>query len=128
MEQEKIQPQPLSGQEVQEAILYKVAESLSKTCHLHPDNAYAKFRADISIRLVLSDFGREQKDNHEVSAGEDTGLEGVEHQVDASVVMEPQAPNAVRVETNQDVPVSTVVDGKTVTRKVRYAARKAVKP
>ncbi len=125
MPNEKIQPQPLSGEEVQNALLYRIAESLCKSCHLHRDNAYSSFRADISIQLTLNDYGREQKDNHQIAVVENTGLPGDERKIEANVVMEPAPPNQVRVETGQDVPVTTVVEGKQVTRKIRYAARKA---
>lgn len=125
MEQEKVQPTPLSGVEAQEGILYKVAESLSKSCHLHPDNAYSTVRAKITIELTLSDFGRDVNDNHVIETSLDTGLPGEpEHVEHAEATIEAVPPNQFRVETDQPVPVVTIEDGKRVTKKVRYAARK----
>lgn len=125
MPDEKPAPLPLTGEEVQEAILYKVATSLAKTCHLKVDNAYTSFKAEISIRLTLSDFGRQVNDNHIVSEQGDTGLEAESTRVvDANVTMDPMPPNQVRIETDQTVPVPTVEGGKKVIKHLRYAARK----
>lgn len=127
MPDEKPAPLPLTGEEVQEAILYKVASSLARTCHLKVDNAYTSFKAEISIRLTLSDFGRQVSDNHSVTEQGDSGLdpENEPRQVEANVTMEPMPPNQVRIETDQDVPVPTVEGGKKVIKHLRYAARKA---
>jgi hypothetical protein len=122
---EQKQAQPLSGEEVQEAIMFKVKESLSRTCHLRFDNAYAYFKAEISIRLSLTDLARtgDVKDNHLVTTSEDTGIPGEPETHEATLVMEPQPPNVVRVETGQAVPIRTQIDGKTQTRRVKYTAR-----
>ena len=126
MENEKLQPTPLSGQEVQDAILFKVSEDLRKSGQLHFDNAYSSFSAKIRIELILSDYGREVRDNHEITEAMDTGLEGTpEYVQESNLVMEPMPPNQLRVETEQAVPVTTVVDGKQKTRHVKYTARKA---
>jgi len=126
MPDEKPAPLPLTGEEVQEAVLYKVAQSLARSCHIHKDNAYTSFKAEITIRLTLSDFGREVKDNHIVSEQADSGLpaEGEPRQIDVNVSMEPMPPNQVRIETDQDVPVPAVEGGKKVIKHLRYAARK----
>lgn len=126
MPDERPAPLPLTGEEVQEAVLYKVAQSLARSCHIHKDNAYTSFKAEISIRLTLSDFGREVNDNHIVTEQHDTGLpaESEPKQVDANVVMEPMPPNQVRIETDQSVPVPSVEGGKKVIRHLKYAARK----
>ena len=126
MPDEKPAPMPLTGEEVQEAILYKVATSLLKTCHLKSDNAYTSFKAEISIRLTLSDFGRQVSDNHIVSESGDSGLpaESEPRTVEANVVMEPMPPNQLRIDTDQAVPVPTVEGGKKVIRHLKYAARK----
>src|SRR6267154_1287211 len=126
MDNEKLQPQPLSGREVKNALLYAVEHELNKSGHLHDDNAYTSFKAEISIKLTLSDFGREVKDNHEVMESVETGIEGTPAYVEESnVIVQPAPPNQVRVDTQQPVPVTTVVDGKATTRNVKYAARKA---
>lgn len=126
MENETVQPFPLSGAEVKNAILFKIEDDLNKSGHLHDDNSYSSFRAEISIKLTLADYGREVRDNHIVTESADSGLPGEPPQaVEQNVVMEPAPPNQVRVETNQSVPVATVVEGKQKIRHVRYAARKA---
>src|SRR5271157_3018507 len=106
MEQETIQPLPLTGQEVQDAILFKVQESLAHTCNLHFDNSYSAFTAEISIKLVLQDYGREVRDNHKVHVSEIAELtpeqiaefEQPARAVESNLVMEPAPPNQVRVE------------------------------
>ena len=130
MENEQIQPLPLSGQEVKDAILFKVQESLSHSCHLHFDNAYSSFKAEISIKLTLADYGREVRDNHIVKLEEDRGVAQFpdpdnSKTVESNLVVEPMPPNQVRVETGQSVPVATVIDGKQKIRHVKYAVRKA---
>jgi hypothetical protein len=126
MPDEKPAPLPLTGEEVQEAVLYKVASSLARSCHVHKDNAYTSFKAEISIRLTLSDYGREVKDNHIVAEQGDSGLsaESEPRQVDVNVTMEPMPPNQVRIETDQAVPVPTIEGGKKVIKHLKYAARK----
>lgn len=121
---------PLSGEEVREAILFKLNESLKKTCHLIDSSAYTAFRGKITISLVLVDYGRETVDNHIVEVDEDVRTpdatdagraESYEEVVDIPAM----PPNQVRVETQQSVPVQTNVGGKVEVRKVKYAARKS---
>lgn len=130
MPNETVAPLPLSGREVKTALLFKVEDELEKSGHLHDDNAYSSFKAEITIKLTLADYGREVRDNHIVTESADTGLvppvEGVP--VEMNSVMEPAPPNQVRVDTNQAVPVTTVVEGKVQTRRVKYAVRKTPKP
>jgi hypothetical protein len=115
---------PLTGAEIQNAILYKLAEDLEKSCHLSEVSAYSRFRAKISVHLVLEDYGREVPDNHiiEVEGGTSAGEEA--RVVDSEVTMAPEPPNQVRVATGQDVPVKVTNDGKTEIKKVRYQRRK----
>jgi hypothetical protein len=125
---EKQVPLPLSGEEVRNAILYRVDESLRKTCNLSDSAAYTSFRGTIEIRLTLSDYGREVTDNHNVTVAEEVGLEGeAPREVTTSITIEPAAPNTVRVETKQDVPVKTTEEGRTVIKKVKYQVRKGTR-
>lgn len=116
---EKQVPLPLSGEEVQHAILYKLGESFEKTCHLTAQCAYTAFRAKITVQILLDDYGREQADNHtvELSEGE---LSPESQMVTAEINIEKQPPNQVRVETGQAVPVKVNKDGKQEIRRVRY--------
>lgn len=126
MPDEKAAPLPLNGDEVKEAILFKINESLNRTCHLIHDSAYTSFRAKVTISLELNDFGRIQPDNHIVTAEEDSGLasQGQMRQVDANLTIDPQPPNQLRVDTDQPVPVRSTENGKTVVRNIRYTPRK----
>ena len=129
MPDEKPIPMPLSGEEVQEAIMYRIQESLSKTCHLKHDNAYTSFHAKIKIELTLSDYGREVKDNHAVEVLEDSSVpaESEPHTEEATVTMEPKPPNQVRIESAQGVPVVVNEGGKRLIKSLKYAARKSSK-
>jgi len=125
MPEEKPAPLPLSGDEVKEAILFRVQESLNKHCALMHDNAYTSFTADISIRLKLSDYGREVVDNHFVRAEETSGLPDTSSRlVEANVTIQPAPPNQVRVESDQPVPVLVKEGEKTKIRHIKYAPRK----
>lgn len=125
MDQEKLQPVPISGMEAQEGIVYKIAEALSRSGHLHPDNAFSTVKISVDIRLTLSDFGRETRDNHRVEFEAKRDLVGEpERTVDVNLEVPAMPPNQFRVETDQAVPVKTQEDGKTVVKKVKYAARK----
>ena len=125
MPDEKPAPMPLSGEEVRAAILFKVEESLGRTCNLRFDDAYSSFKAEISIKLTLSDFGREVRDNHNVSAHAETTLEAGEVKaVEANLTIGPAPPNQVRVETGQPVPIVVVEKGKQVVKHVKYASKK----
>lgn len=127
MPDEKPAPLPLSGEEIQEAILFKIQQSLGRTCHLIHDSAYTSFRAEISVKLTLSDFGREVRDNHILDLAEDSGLvpQTEPRTLESNITMEPMPPNQVRVETEQAVPVAVVEGGKRTIRRVKYAARKS---
>lgn len=120
-------PVPLNGREVQEAILYKVAESLDKSCHLAESNAYTAFRAEVSVKLVLSDFGREQKDNHILAAAAGTVEPDADVQ-DVTLQIPEMAPNQLRIETDQPIPVIAIEDGKQVMKRVKYQARRGRPP
>lgn len=131
MPDDKPAPLSLSGEEIQEAILFKVQESLKKSCHLILDCAYTQFKAEISVKLTLSDYGREVKDNHSVHVSEvaQLSVEEIEKALaqthESNVTMEPMPPNQVRVETEQPVPVVAVQGGKRVVKHLKYAPRKS---
>lgn len=126
---EQMVVRPLTGEEVQAAVIHKIKESMSKTCNLRPDDGYTSFRAEIEIHLTLSDYGREVLDNHKVIAQAQTAPvdPGTTREYELEITMEPMPPNEVRIETDQDVPVEVTQDGKKVTKHVRYAARKIPK-
>lgn len=123
---EEMVVRPLTGVEVQEAVMHKIRESMAKTCNLRVDDAYTSFRAEIEIHLKLSDYGREVPDNHKVIAQADTGLPATEppREYETEITMDPMPPNQVRIESDQKVPVEVTEDGKKVTKHVRYAPRK----
>lgn len=115
---------PLNGDEVLEAILFRVKESLKTTCHLKYDNAYSSFTGEIRIQLTLSDFGRQVQDNHVVTVAGETGLPGEPREFDVTEEIEPAPPNEVRVDSDQPVPVMVQDGPKKVEKRLRYAARK----
>lgn len=127
MESEKTVVLALSGEEIQEAVLFKLRECMQKNCHLSLTNAYTSAKVDISVKMVLFDYGREVR-NNEVSKVElDSGLphENEPETIDASISLEPMPPNQLRVETDQAVPVVTTTEGKKQVKRLKYAPRKA---
>lgn len=124
---EEVILRPLTGMEVQEAVIHKIRESFGKTCHLLATNGYTSFRAEIEIHLTLSDYGDQRFDNHKVIAQQGT-LPPIEdpsrHDYEVAVTMEPKPPNQVLFETEQAVDVKRVVDGRPVIQQVRYTPRK----
>jgi hypothetical protein len=123
---EKQVPLPLSGDEVREAIHFQLEQTMLKSCHLADTNAYSSFKAEITVKLVLNDLGRYVNDNHVALVGEGE-VTPESKTVEAAVEVPEKAPNQVRVDTGQDVPVKAVVEGKTVIRKQKYAPRKVQK-
>lgn len=130
MDSEKSIPMPLTGEEIQEAVLFKLREAMQKNCHLHLGNAYTSAKIDISVKMVLFDYGREVHNNEAATVELDSGLppESEPETVEASVTMEPVPPNQFRQESDQAVPVATVVDGKKKIRHLKYAPRKTNPP
>lgn len=131
---EEIVVRPLTGEEVQEAVLHKIRESMARSCNLLATNGYTSFRAEIEIHLTLSDYGREVPDNHKVIVQEPTKdaeyaeVGEARKTYETTVTMEPKPPNQVLVESDQKVEVRTTEDGRQVIRNVRYNPRKTVPP
>ena len=128
MDSEKAQPLALSDEEVKNGIIYRVSESLSKTCHLNGGNAYTKVEGEIIIRLRLSDYGREVLDNHIVPISLVTDvpqeLSGAEYTVEHTENIEALPPNEFRITTGQDVPTPVEENGKRVIKNLKYSPRK----
>lgn len=126
---EEMVVRPLTGEEVQEAVIHKIRQSMARSCNLIATNGYTSFRAEIEIHLTLSDYGREVPDNHQVIAQEDTGLPPQQLGTYETVVtMEPAPPNQVLIESDQKVDVERVEEGKKVVKSIRYAPRKPTPP
>ena len=129
---EKIQPLPLSGEEVRLAILDKISQSLQKDCFLSSNVSYDYFSCKVAISLKCHDVGRvaEVEQVVVVEEGVDEGENPDEliEVANAEFEMQPAAPNEVRVDTGQDVPVLTKdADGKPKVEKIRYARHRAKK-
>jgi len=118
---EKVLNLPLSGAEVQEALLDRVEQALRRDCNLHPNNSYDVFSARITIDLKLHDMGTEYpvKIEAKLAMGEE-----VENMVSktATAEMVEKPPNEVRVESGQGVPVSARgPDGRPTIKHMKYA-------
>lgn len=126
MESEKSVPMSLTGEEVQEAAVAKLRECMQHNCHLRLSDAYTSARIEVTVKMVLSDYGREVRNNTVAEVELDSGIppESEPRVSEGTVVMEPMPPNSFRVETQQPVPVVTSQDGKKVIKHLKYAARK----
>lgn len=127
MESEKSIPLPLTGDEVKEGAIAKVRECLDKSCHLASGNAYTSCRFEITVKMTLFDYGREVRNNEIVTGEIDSGIpqEGAALAVEETLTVEPMPPNQFRQETEQAIPVQTVVDGQKKIRHLKYQPRKA---
>jgi len=132
---EKVLPLDLSGEEIRVAILDTLGRRLAKDGYLNPNMAYQMFSAKITVHIECHDLGRVAEVNvtEQVTQGEIPEGENPDEyldKADAEFTMEQKAPNDVRVETGQVVPVLTKqADGKPVVRGIRYgrnAAKKGV--
>lgn len=129
---ERVLVNPLSGEEIVRAVLDKVGNSLRRDCYLSPNLAYDFYTADVKISLRAHDVGRtagvnlaEVVTQHvETVNPEDIHLDAA----DAEFEIEAAPPNAVRVETGQDVPVLTRdTEGKPAIKPVRYSRKQLEK-
>lgn len=126
---ERVLANPLSGAEIIEAVLDKIRQRLQRDCHLSPNLAYDYYLADIKINLTAHDVGRAVgvDVSQVVTEGvrpEDAALEAAE----AEFHIDAEAPNVVRVETGQEVPVLTKgSDGKQTVRGIKYSRKKLEK-
>jgi len=122
-------PEPLSGTEVIEAIVYKVREQLRRDCFLSPNSAYEYFSGRIRIEIKAIDCGRQADVDTEVNVDLGKLTEDNIDNVDASQSdenIDPDAPNVVRRETQQSVPVVTTdSSGKAETKRVNYQRQSA---
>jgi len=125
---ERVLANPLSGEEIIEAIAEKVKAALRRDCYLTPNLAYDYYTADVKISLTAHDVGRAAQVNvavHDTQGDpEDAALEAS----DASFHVDAEAPNAVRVESGQPVPVLTRdPDGRPAVKGVRYSRKQLEK-
>ena len=129
---ERVLANPLSGAEVIKAIQDQLGRRLEKDCFLSPNLAYDTFECTVTVSLKCHDVGRVAEVNvtetvkaqGEMVDSEDIHLE----QSKAEFQMDPAAPNEVRVETGQPVPVLGKGDnGKPEIKQVRYSKKVAAK-
>lgn len=93
---------PLSGEEIVEAIKYRLGAEFFGDCHLNPALAYPSFKNHLAGVLTLYDNGREVEIPYELDMVE-------------------QPPNVVRQQTGQPIP--TLVEdssGKKEVKNVKY--------
>ncbi len=124
-------PEALSGAEVIDAIVYRVRQQLQGDCFLSPNCAYETFNAKIRIECIVKDVSRQEgiATNVIVNQGKpvDISEDGVRFEVSEEVYGE-QAPNVIRQETEQPVPVLTEdSSGNREIRRVTYKKREPAK-
>jgi len=117
---ERTIPLQLSGEEVRLAILDKIDQALQKDCYMNPLGAFDFFSGKITIELRLNDMGREDVVKMNVSASQGTPPAEEPEAVKVEIKIDPQPPNAVRVETGQAVPTASG-------QRIKYARKLAEK-
>src|SRR6266850_1276926 len=118
---------PLSGEEVIQAIIDRVTRMLRDDCYLSPMAAYESFEVDIQVSVKMLDIGRTpevkirakvQSEKPVDETDEDFALNAAEAHMAA------MPPNQVRLEAG--LPIPTLVEdtqGKRDIRPVRYARK-----
>jgi hypothetical protein len=117
----------LNGAEIRKALTEKIDQALSRDWSMNPATSYDWFEGTITIKLALSDAGREYP--LEVSAHAFAGDEPDQSQEQTvEVPVNKVPPNVVRVETGQDVPVlAKSGDGPATVKGIRYKKGSAPK-
>ncbi len=122
--QEKTLPRPLSGTEIKTAILKKLEQSMNRDSRLANHVAYGAFSYHFRLDIKFQDLGTQYGQTAE--EGQETLQEVENPEVILEVETldwdeEAKAPNQVRVETEQPVPVAVKEpSGKVVERRVTY--------
>lgn len=123
---------PLSGEEVIQAILDRVARMLRDDCYLSPMAAYESFEADIQVSVKMLDIGRAPEVHIQAKVksekpvdpnDEDFALNAAEAHLAA------QPPNQVRLAAG--LPIPTLVEdsqGQKEIKPVRYARKTTEAP
>lgn len=130
---ERVLASELSGLEIRTAILDIIGRRMQSDCFLSPNLAYGDYEADISIKIRARDNGRVAEVNIEKSLTHgDPTTPDPDHvhleEADLEFKIDADAPNSVRVETGQEVPVLTKSkDGRPEIKGVKYARKRAEK-
>lgn len=123
---ERVLPEALSGEEIRLALLDQLMTRLAKDGYLNSAHAYSHYSAKVTIHIECHDLGREDVvDVTETAIPIKTDDENAAlDQFDAELIVDPAAPNDVRVETGQDVPVLTTdTEGKPAIKGIRYSRK-----
>jgi len=117
--------QPLSGEEIIEAVAWRLREILQKQCHLNPALAYESFSADIHVVLRVKDLGREVPVEAKFRASSESQPDEDALLTEADEQMYDLPPNQVRMDTDQPIPVLTRdAEGKKEIKHIRFEKQK----
>lgn len=117
---------PLSGEEVIEAVVEKVRGLLRQDCFLSPVTAYEAVSGEIRVKLKMRDVGRipEVEVVVPVRVGSVDPDNAAIDAVEATLYIEEQSPNQVRVEAGIDVPALVESEGgKKEIKGIKYAKK-----
>lgn len=116
-------PEPLSGTEIIDAVVFKIREAMRRDCFLSPNSAYEFFSGQFHIQIKAVDCGREADVNVKVDVTKGNAPEPGAPVQTATVkeTIPKEAPNVVRRATRQSVPVVTTDNtGRNEQRRVTY--------
>ena len=117
---EKTLNSPLSGAEIVEALQDRILDKLKRDCYLNPNHAYDWFSAHITLQIKLHDTGQELETTHQVIYATGTPQPESEEQ-ELELEIEKRAPNEVRIESGQPVPVLTQdKQGRSIIEGIKY--------
>jgi hypothetical protein len=120
-------PEPLSGQEIIEALIFRIRQQLIQDCYLNPSVAYESFSGEITIKIRAIDCGRSAVVEKTIVAESGVPFNPeAEGALELTTVQEipTEPPNVVRRESGQGVPVMTEDSGgRKEVRRVHYARK-----
>ncbi len=124
-------PQPLSGAEIKDAILYRVREALNQDCFLNDITAYETVQGVIGIRLAMKDCGRDAVVEKRVDVQHGPSVSATDSGVrieEADIDITAAPPNEVRLDTEQPIPTLVETpEGKREVKRVSYAKPKGAR-
>lgn len=121
---------PLSGDEIIEAVTDSLRIKMRRDCFLNKNSAYDWFSGDVAVKLDMHDAGTRVSADHAAHSERGTAPnpDDDRQHVEAQFFIDPAPPNEVRVGTGQPVPTLTRdAQGKDVIKGVRYARKDAAK-
>jgi len=113
---------PLSGDEIIESLLEKLRVAMKRDCFLSPNAAYEWFKAEVTVKVEMSDVGRLPEAKFQVTAEEGEKKDGKPILSKTHFEVPQAPPNEVRMDAGLPIPTLTTeqTSGKTEIKGIKY--------